>query len=56
MNSVRQWSRGTMFNPRSSHTKTQKMVLDNALHYKVRMKSEVEQSRELSSTLPNTSV
>ena len=40
--------------------KTQKMVLDSALlntqHYKVRIKSKVEQSRERSSTLPCTSV
>ena len=36
--------------------KTQKMILDTALfntqHYKVRIKSKVEQSREWSSTLP----
>ena len=36
--------------------KTQKMVLDasllNTQHYKVQIKSEVEQSREWSSTLP----
>ena len=40
--------------------KTQKMVLDAALlntqHYKVRIKGKVEQSRELSSVLPYTSV
>ena len=40
--------------------KTQKMVLDAALlstqHYKVRIKGKVEQSREMSSTLPYTSV
>ena len=40
--------------------KTQKMVLDAALlstqHYKVRIKGEVEQSRERSSALPYTSV
>ena len=40
--------------------KTQKMVLDTSLlntqHYKVRIKSKVEQSRERSSALPNTSV
>ena len=40
--------------------KTQKMVLDAALlntqHYKVRIKGKVEQSRERSSALPNTSV
>ena len=39
---------------------TQKMVLDAALlntqHYKVQMKSEVEQSRERSSALPHTCV
>ena len=37
-------------------TKTQKMVLDaallNTLHYKIVVKSKVEQSRELSSDLP----
>ena len=41
-------------------TKTQKMVLDAALlntqHYKVGIKGEVEQSRERSSALHNTSV
>ena len=40
--------------------KTFKMVLDTALlntqHYKVRIKDKVEQSRERSSALPNTSV
>ena len=40
--------------------KTLKMVLDisllNTQHYKVRIKSKVEQSRERSSALPNTSV
>ena len=40
--------------------KTQKMVLDavlfNTQHYKIRIKSEVEQSREWSSALPYTSV
>ena len=40
--------------------KTQKMVLDatllNTQHYKVRIKGKVEQSREWSSTLPNTLV
>ena len=40
--------------------KTQKMVLDAALlstqHYKVRIKSKVEQSKEWSSALPYTSV
>ena len=41
------------FNPRSRHTKDLKMVLDTSLlntqHYKVRIKGEVEQSRERSS-------
>ena len=40
--------------------KTQKMVLDaillNTRHYKVRIKSKVEQYRERSSALPYTSV
>ena len=36
--------------------KTQKMVLDAALHYKVRINGKVEQSREWSSTIPYTSV
>ena len=40
--------------------KTHKMVLDAALlntqHYKVRIKGKVEQSREWSSALPDTSV
>ena len=49
------WSGRPGVNPRSSHTKDSKMVLDAALlstqHYKVRIKSKVEQSREWSSTL-----
>ena len=44
------------FNPRSSHTKDSKIVLDGALlntqHYKVRIKGKVEQSREWSSAIP----
>ena len=40
--------------------KTLKMVLDiyllNTQHYKVRIKGKVEQSREMSSAIPNTSV
>ena len=40
--------------------KIQKMVLDasllNTQHYKVRIKGKVEQSKELSSALPYTSV
>ena len=36
--------------------KTQNMVLDAALHYKVRIKGKVEQSKEWSSTFPYTSV
>ena len=40
--------------------KTKKIVLDSALpntqHYKVRIKSKVEQSRERNSALPYTSV
>ena len=47
---VRQWPGRPGFSPRSSHTKTQKMVLDasllNTQHYKVRIKGKVEQSRE----------
>ena len=39
---------------------SQKMVLDapllNTQHYKIRIKGEVEQSREWSSALPNISV
>ena len=40
--------------------KTQKMVLDasllNTQHYKVQIKGKVEQSREMSTALPNTLV
>ena len=47
------------FNPRWSHTKDSKMVLDAALlnsqQYKAWIKGKVEQSRERSSSLPNTS-
>ena len=57
--SVRQWSGRPGFNLRSSHTKYSKMVLDtallNTLHYKVKIKDKVEQSKEWSSTLPYTS-
>ena len=48
------------FNPRSSHTKDLKMVLDasllNTQHNKVRIKGKVEKSREMSSALPYTLV
>ena len=48
------------FNPRSSHTKDFEIVLDTALlntqQYKVCIKGKVEQSRERSSALPDTSV
>ena len=50
---VHQWSWRPEFNPRSSHTKDLKMVLDVALlntrHYKVRIKGKVVQSREWNS-------
>ena len=36
--------------------KTRKMVLDPALHYKVRIKGKVKKSRKRSSALPYTSV
>ena len=48
------------FNPRSSHTKDSKMVLDapllNTHHYKVRIKGKVEQSRQRSRALLYTLV
>ena len=57
---VRQWSGRPGFNPRSSHTKDSKMVLDatllNTQHYKVWIKCKVEQYRERSSVLLYTSV
>ena len=47
-------------NPVQVIPKTQKMVLDaslfNTQHFKVRIKSKMEQSRERSSNLPNTFV
>ena len=53
MSSVCQWSRRPGFNPRWSHTKDSKMVLNAALlntqHYKVGIKGKIEQSRERSS-------
>ena len=56
--SVRQWPGRPEFNPRFTHT--QKMVLDasllNTKHYKVRMKSKVEQSKERSCAFPYTLV
>ena len=52
--------RETGFNPRSSHDKDSKMVLDasslNTQHYKVRIKGKVEQFMERSSALPYTLV
>ena len=55
------WSRRPGFNPRSRHTKDfKKMVLATSLlytqQYKIHIKVKVEQSREKSSTLPNTLV
>ena len=53
-------SRRSGFNPRLSHSKDEKNVLDAPLlstqHFKVRVKSKVEQSRERSSALPYSSV
>ena len=53
MGSVRQWYWRPGFNPRVSHTKVSKMVLDTTLLntqlYKARIKNKVEQSREWSS-------
>ena len=60
MLSVRQWSERPGFNPRSSHTKDSKMVLDSTLlnpqRYKGRIKGKVEQPRERNSTVLYTSV
>ena len=46
--------------PSQDIQKTQKMVLDasllNTKHYKVKIKSKVEQSKEMSRTLPYTLV
>ena len=56
----RQWPGRPGFNPRSSHTKDSKMVLDASLlnpqHYNVWIKGKVEQSKEMSSALPYTLV
>ena len=53
---VRQWPGRPGFNPRSSHTKDSKMVLDasllNTQHYTIWIKGTLEQSRESSSALP----
>ena len=58
--SVCQWSRRPGFNPRLSHIKTQKMVLDatllNTQHYKVWIKGKMEQFREWSNALSDTTV
>ena len=57
--SVRQWSGRPRFNPRLSHTQVSKndtWCRLNIQHYKVRIKSKVEQSREWSRALPYTSV
>ena len=60
MFSVRQWPGRLWFNPKLSHTKTLKMILDTSLlitqQYKVHIKGKVEQSKERSSALPYTSV
>ena len=45
-----------VFNPRSSHTKDSNAALINSQHYKVKIKGKIEQPRERSSVLPNTSV
>ena len=48
------------FDPRSSHIKDSKMVLDaslvNTQHYKERIKGKVEHCKESSSAIPYTSV
>ena len=50
LRSVHQWTGRPGFNPRSSHTKDSKMVLDASLfktqHYKIGIKGKVEQSRK----------
>ena len=66
--SIHQWSGKPAFNPRSSHTKDSKMVLDASLlitlhhkihikgkveHHKIHIKGKVEQSKERRSTLLN---
>ena len=60
MGRVNLWSGKPGFNPRSSHTKDSKMVLDAALvntqYYKVCIKGKVEQSWERSSALSYLSV
>ena len=57
---VCQWSERLGFNPRSNHTKDSKMVFDatllNTQHYKVRIKSKVEQSKERSRAPPYTTL
>ena len=57
---VHQWSLRPGFNPRSSHTKDSKMILDAALlntqHYNVRIMGKVEQSRERNNDLSYTLV
>ena len=57
---IRMFTKRPGFNPRSSHTKDLKMVLDSALlntqYYKVGIKGKVEQSMKRSSALPCTSV
>ena len=57
---VRHWSGRPGFNPRPSHTKDAKMLLDTVFlsiqHYKVRIKGKGEQSRELRSALSYTLV
>ena len=54
------WSGRRWFNPKSSHTKCSKMVLDSTLlnsqYYKVRIKGKEVQSREWSRALPYTSM
>ena len=56
MESVWQWLGRAGFNPRSSHTKDSKMVLDvslvNTQHYKIWIKDKLEQYREMSCAPP----
>ena len=60
MSNLHQWSGRPWFNPKLSHTKDSKMVLDatllNSQHYMLRIKGAMEQSKKSSSTFPYTSV
>ena len=52
LHSIHQWLGRPWFNPKSSHTKDSKIIVDISLHHKVHIKGKVEQSPERNSAFP----